>query len=266
MAAPLEIDWYDTPLWYDMIFDVDTPKEADFLERAYEVHADVPRKRESLRVLEPACGSGRLVVELARRGHRVTGNDLSRPMLDYAEDRLGSEGLKAKLVQGDMAQLGMKGPFDIAHCLVSTFKYLLTEADTLSHLRSVAECLVTGGIYCLGFHLSDYDRVTNERERWDVERDGARVICNIQGWPPDKKRRREKVRSRLRVDQGTGAGEQVQETVWEFRTYDAAEVRHMLAQVPEFEHVATHTFQYDLDETLELEEHPFDVLLILRKR
>ncbi|HEV2527611.1 MAG TPA: class I SAM-dependent methyltransferase [Thermomicrobiales bacterium] len=41
-------------------------------------------------ILELACGTGRILVPLARAGYRVTGVDLSEPMLDRARDALES--------------------------------------------------------------------------------------------------------------------------------------------------------------------------------
>ena len=74
-----EIDWYDLPALYDIVFDVDTPREADFLEEIQRRYGDTRQRR----VLEPACGSGRLIVALARRGWTVFGTDLNAPMLGY---------------------------------------------------------------------------------------------------------------------------------------------------------------------------------------
>lgn len=258
-----EIDWYDTPLYYDLVFDVGTVEEADFLEAAHSRWA-LPAGR-GRRVLEPACGSGRLVVELARRGWRVQGSDLSRPMLDHAAERLAGAGLQAKLSVQDMSDLRLGAArFDLAHCLVSTFKYLLDEKTAEAHLRGVAEALRPGGIYVLGFHLTDYEDDRRNRERWVVERGRTRVVCNIQGWPPDRKRRREAVRSRLVVHEGER--ELRSETSWEFRTYDAAQVRRLLRRVPELEHVATRDFNYRIDEELDLDGEHLDVVLVLRRR
>lgn len=265
MTTVEAIDWYDTPQWYDAIFDVDTEREADFLEGAVELYG---RSRETprapRRAFEPACGSGRLVSELARRGWRVQGSDLSQPMLDYARERLRAEGLRARLECADMTTSRARGSVDLAHCLVSTFKYLLTERAATSHLRSVAASLAPGGIYCLGLHLTDYAKTSKTRERWVAEKDGAEVVCNIQGWPADRKARLEQVRSRLSISDGERRRQT--ETVWHFRTYDVRQLRALLARVPELEHVATHSFFYDLDETVELTPDRYDALLILRRR
>lgn len=257
------LDWYDTPLYYDLVFDEDTDREAEFLEAILEEYATCA-VRPSPRVYEPACGSGRLVVELAKRGMRVTGSDLSRPMLDYARERVRNEGLSATLAQGDMATYKPRGSFELAHCFVSTFKYLTTEASARAHLESVASVLRPGGVYALGFHLTDYDRTTKSRERWNVKSGGTEVTCTIQGWPADRRKRLEDVRSRLVVREG--GEERRSETNWQFRTYDARQVRRLLATVPALEHVATFDFHYDAEEPLEFGRDQEDTLLILRRR
>lgn len=261
MGAFTQTDWYDTPALYDYIFDVDTGREADFLE---ELHARFGASRGK-RAFEPACGSGRLVHALVQRGWRVTGTDLSQPMLDHARGRLREDGLRATLKRADMAQFESKSRFDLAHCLVSSFKYLLSERAARSHLRCVACVLAPGGLYVLGFHLSSYDSDKRNRERWVVERAGVRVVCNIQDGPPDRASRLEPVRSRLVVE---AADDEVRrsETNWQFRTYDAAEVRRLLRAVPELEHVATYDFNYDLECPRELDDSQLDLVLVLRRR
>ena len=152
-ASFRELDWYETPLYYDIIFDVDTVREADFLEAVYARYVLSRGKR----VLEPASGSGRLLIELARRGWRATGFDSSEAMLRYSRQRLEQEGLSARLVHARMQDFELAGPYDLAHCLVSTFKYLLEEGDARSHLERVAGALAPGGVYVLGMHLSEYE-------------------------------------------------------------------------------------------------------------
>lgn len=253
------IDWYDTPRYYDLIFDADTTLEADFLEQALETYGETRGRR----VLEPACGSGRLVVELARRGYDVMGYDLSRPMLDYAGARLEQAGLSARLELGALEEYAPPGRYDLAHCLVSTFKYVATEAGARAHLERVARALKVGGIYVLGFHLSDYDMQSRMRERWTASEGGTEVVCNIQSWPPERRRRRERTRSRLVVQEG---GKELRsETEWWFRTYDAAQARRLLASVPAFELVALHDFNYELDYTRELDDSQLDCLFVLRR-
>jgi SAM-dependent methyltransferase len=258
-----EIDWYELPRFYDMIFDLYTRKEADFLEAAHERYAATRGRR----ALEPACGSGRLVHEMARRGWRVEGSDLSESMLDYGRERLSRSGLRARMTRGDMAAIpdpGARRRFDLAYSLVSTFKYLASEAQARAHLRGVARALKPGGIFVLGFHLTDYTETGTSRERWVAERGGTRVVCNIHGWPPDRRSRRERVRSRLTVEEG-GRSRRA-ETNWSFRTYDARQARSLLRSVPQLELAATHDFDYELKRPRELGGERLDTLMVLRRR
>ena len=264
MAEKSEDDWYRTPLYYDIIFDQDTAEEADFIEAAAARHHTVGKKRP-LRVFEPACGSGRFVVELARRGHLVSGFDLEPAMVEFTQKRLDDEVQDARLQVGKMQGFDLgRRDFDVAHCFVSTFKYILDERGARSHLRNVAMHLRKGGIYLLGFHLSDYAKAKPARETWHGKRGGVQVECVIDSDAPDQATRTERVRSSLRIKEA-GRSKRL-DSAWDFRTYDAGQVRSMLAAVPELALEACYDFRYDLDEPRELEDDWDDVILVLKKR
>jgi SAM-dependent methyltransferase len=262
MALFEAIDWYDTPRYYDLIFDEDTDQEADFIEAAMARY--VPASKGTRRILEPACGSGRTLTELARRGHRVSGFDASEPMLEFARERLRGAGCKASLRRGVLQEFHYKTRFHLAHCLVSSFKYVLDGPGAQASLECTANCLLPGGVFLLGVHLTDYTVKSRQRERW-VVRDGAlEVISNTQTWPADRRLRTERVRNRLKVtEDGT---ERRTETNWHFRTYNARELRALVRSVPSFEIVAVHDFHYDIEWTGELQDDASDVILVLHKR
>jgi SAM-dependent methyltransferase len=256
-------DWYDTPLYYDIIFDADTPREADFLEAVHQRHG---RRGRSRRVLEPACGSGRLVLALAKRGWKVDGFDGNPQMLNFAEQRLSKAGLKAKLWEDWMQsfQAGKHQPYDLAHCLVSSFKYLLTGRHAAECLRRVADSLKPGGLFVLGVHLTCYPNNPKEHERWEAERDGIRVVCDTHTWPANPVTRREELRTQLCITRGDRT--HTQETTWQFRTYDASQMRRLLRSIPSLELVACYDFTYDLETPRQLDDSYSDIILILRRR
>jgi len=262
MPGFAEFDWYDTPLYYDIVFAGDEARECAFLEGVLERFG--PRRTRTRRILEPACGSGRLLAELARRGNDVWGFDLNERMLDFARQRLARARLKAHLFQARLEDFEVPREFDLAHCLVNTFKYLLDEGSVQRHLRAVAAALRPGGLYVIGLHLTQYEDRRCNHERWNCAREGVEVTCNIRGWPAQRATRLERVRSRLRV-RASGL-ERRSQTEWSFRTYDWSELAATLRRARAFEHVASFDFAYDLARPRRMPDDQLDVVVVLRKR
>ena len=252
--------WYDHPQYYDMAFREDTGLEADFIEAAGRKYCGFPIRR----LLEPACGSGRLVVELAARGYRVTGIDLNEPALKYLRQRLARRKVKAKVVHGDMTQFTLPQPVDIAYCFLNSFRHLLSESAARNHLQCVARNLRPGGLYLLGMHLVPPDAHDESIERWVVREGRTQVSTDLRVASTDHRRRVEKMRVSLLVRRG--------EKLWRFRSefelrlYNAAQIRRLFAGVPEFELCDVYDFWYEIDEPLELDDEISDTVFVLRKR
>jgi SAM-dependent methyltransferase len=133
----------------------------DDLARYYDAdHAtfddDVPFYRELARraggrVLEAMCGSGRLLVPLARAGLRVSGVDSSAAMVDLARERLGAAGLlsRAELLLGDVRETLPRGPFELAIVALNSFMHLVTKEDQLEALARLHGALEPGGLLAL---------------------------------------------------------------------------------------------------------------------
>ena len=259
-------DWYDTPLYYDIIFDAGTQVEASFLHGLWDRHGFVVKGRK--RVLEAACGSGRVMAAMLERGWMTDGFDANEAMLKHACSRFN--GLTAPRNRWRVWRDGLSDfevpqgrRYHLAHCMVSTFKYLLNESEARNCLQRLSQVLLPGGLLVLGVHLTNYARSGCEHERWEEERDGIQVICNTRTWPADRRRRLERVRTRLRVsEQGVT---RAQETNWQFRTYDARQLRSLLAGIGELELVACHDFQHDLNISRSLDDAYADLVVVLRR-
>ena len=97
------------------------------------------------RLLDLCCGPGRHAVPLAQLGYRVTGLDLSRPLLARAA-AAADGGPPVGLVAADMRRLPFAdGSFDAVLNLFNAFGYLEDEAQDELVLAEVARVLAPGG-------------------------------------------------------------------------------------------------------------------------
>ena len=264
-AKPLVGDWYDHPEIYDLSLRDETPLEAAFVEAACRKYCDFPVRR----LLEPACGSGRLVAEMAARGYDVTGLDLNTKALAYLRKRLARRKLSAEILQADMTDFCLPQPVDAAVCMVNSFRHLLTEEAARRHLECVAENLRPGGIYILGLHLVPPDAAEESIERWRTREGRTQVSTDLRVVAFDRRRRIETLQVSLRVHRPTRSDTSQQ---WRFRgrfdlrLYTAAQMRSLLNSVPAFELCDVYDFWYEIDYPLVLNDVISDTVLILKKR
>ena len=97
-------------------------------------------------ILDVPCGHGRLALEFAPLGYRVTGVDLSAEALTHARaaDVKGAIAWEHR----DMRDLPWRDRFDAAFCFGNSFGYLDDEGN-LAFLRSVASALKPGARFVL---------------------------------------------------------------------------------------------------------------------
>ncbi len=133
--------------YMDEPFVTATVAEVDFIERLF-------RLEPGARVLDLGCGTGRHSVELARRGYRVTGVDLSRGMLDQAAAAAAAAGVSVELVKADATVFATTTRFDVALCLCEgSFGLLGATDDPFEHehaiLRTMLRALRPGGRFMI---------------------------------------------------------------------------------------------------------------------
>jgi len=252
-------NWYDCPQYYDLAFRSETRPEADFIEAACRKYCAFPVRH----LLEPACGTGRLVAELAHRGYRVTGFDLSQPSLSYLHRRLARRRLQATVFRADMADFSLPHPVDAAYNTFDSFRHLLTEPAARHHLQCVADSLRPGGIYILGFHLLPPDASEECTERWTERSGSTGVTVTLRVVASNRRRRLETIRISLLVRRG--ATELRLRDEFPLRLYTAAQFRRLLAQVPAFELLDVYDFWYEIDQPLRLNDEISDTVFILQK-
>jgi SAM-dependent methyltransferase len=183
---------YLAPVLYDVVNTPDTAPEVDALERAARRFAR--RSGESSVWLEPACGTGRYLRVLARRGRRVRGYDPLPAALRYARGRLDVLGADHRLVEADFtAPLPRPvGRADVAFCPVNSVRHLPDDRDVLAHFEQIASALRRGGVYLVGIDLHHAGREPDE-DVWTATRGALSVQQVIQYLPPEGRARIETV-------------------------------------------------------------------------
>jgi SAM-dependent methyltransferase len=148
-------------LWRKIADPEQTRAEADFLEKT------LGRKT---RLLDVPCGNGRHALELARRGCRVTGLDISQEFIGEARELAKARKLKAEFVQGDMRQLRWRSEFDGVFCVGNAFGYL-EYSDMLRFVDGLARALAPGGRFVIetGMAAESILPTLKEREWYQVQ-------------------------------------------------------------------------------------------------
>jgi SAM-dependent methyltransferase len=114
-------------IYDDNGFTKNTLHEVDFLLEELQVPPGA-------RILDVGCGTGRHSIELARRGYRVTGLDLSAEMLARARAKAQAAGVHVDWVRGDATKFSIDAPFDAAICLCEgAFGLLGSSDDAVEH-------------------------------------------------------------------------------------------------------------------------------------
>jgi SAM-dependent methyltransferase len=117
------------------------------------------------RVLDAGCGTGRVAVELARRGHSVIGVDADAAMLAAAH----AKSAELTWIQADLADLTALSleTFDLV-LLAGNVMIFLTQGTEGSVVRQLADRLAPRGLLVAGFslrpdrlQLEEYDRLTD---------------------------------------------------------------------------------------------------------
>lgn len=142
---------------------------------------DRPRPR-SLRVLDLACGFGRIANRLALLGHRVTGVEYQRGFLEIARSAAAQIGIldapgygpSVSYIQGDMRTIDFDEEFDRAIMMFNSFGYFPDE-ENFQVLQGIAQALKPNGL--LGFDIANRDGVlVNFHPHYVTEKDDALMI------------------------------------------------------------------------------------------
>ena len=116
-------------------------------------------------ILELGCGTGRVLLSLARQGYRITGIDASAAMLERARAKIAEENLteRVNLVEQEMRELELGERFNLAFAALNSFAHLHTTDDQLATLARIRRHLNPGGLLVLDMFNPDMGRLLDTR-------------------------------------------------------------------------------------------------------
>lgn len=177
------------------------------------------RLRPRARILDVPCGYGRHALELAQRGFRVTGVDISPQLLARAREAAAASGVAAEFHRADMRRLRYRQRFDAALNLFSSFGYF-GDAGDLQVLKKFRRALRPEGRLVL--HLATRDWSLRKFQPRDRSRMGEYVVTQKRSFDFET--------STLTMQWTARRGRQVRRGTVCLRLYSAHELVRMLKQ------------------------------------
>ena len=127
---------------YDYVMrHVDYVHWADYVESLAERHGPTPT-----RVLDLACGTGTLALELGKRGYDVSGADGSAAMLGVAREKAEAIGSDIPFHHRDLLWLRDLPRFQWVLCLYDSINYLMSLDDVSRALEEMHGVVEPGGL------------------------------------------------------------------------------------------------------------------------
>jgi len=128
------------------------------------------------RILDLACGAGRISLELASRGFKVTGVDRTRSYLDRASEQAKKESLDIEFIQEDMRTFKRKEEFNAVISMFTSFGYFEDAEEDKQVVANVCDSLKSGGSFLIETHGKEtLAKIFRERD-WNENEDGVIVL------------------------------------------------------------------------------------------
>ncbi len=135
-------------------------------------------------ILDLGCGIGRISLEFARRGFRVTGVDRTIRYLEQARQQAEKENLNVEFIHSDMRAFMRPDAFDSVVSMYTTFGYFENQADDRRVVNNIYISLKPAGTVLIDIHGKETLAKIFQERQWS-EREGAILLQEhkvIQNW------------------------------------------------------------------------------------
>ncbi|MCZ6634947.1 MAG: class I SAM-dependent methyltransferase [bacterium] len=152
---------------YDYVMrHVDYVHWASYVESLLARHDLAP---ESL--IDLACGTGSLALELARRGYQMSGSDGCAEMLVVGKEKVKRQGYEIPFYHRNLLDLSSLSTFEGVLCLYDSMNYLMTLSNMATALQQVRRVVSPGGVFifdvCTESNSMRYFRDMTDKDQGD---------------------------------------------------------------------------------------------------
>lgn len=141
---------------YDKLTDnIEYKKRADYVSTLFDRYG--VRGKEP--ILDLACGTGSLTIELAKLGYDMIGVDSSYAMLSQAQNKKYEENVDVLFLCQDMTELDLYGTISGAICMLDSLNHLDSAEDVKRTIEKVGLFMEHGGIF-----IFDVNTIYKHRE------------------------------------------------------------------------------------------------------
>lgn len=121
------------------------------------------------RVLELACGTGRIYLRLLKKGIDAYGIDISPRMIKILKNKAAAKGLRPRVSVAGMADFRLAQRFDLVIIPFRAFLHLVTVKEQLRALKNIRRHLLPGGRLILNFFQPDPAYIATWYGRTDTQ-------------------------------------------------------------------------------------------------
>ena len=129
---------------YDRLMgaNVDYRRMCGYIMALFSRHGHTPEI-----VLDAACGTGSLALQMLARGIEVIGADASADMLSMAAEKAAVKGLALPLVNQSLERLDLYGSVDGAVCTLDSLNHITGRRALYAAMKNIGTFLRPGGLF-----------------------------------------------------------------------------------------------------------------------
>ncbi len=125
---------------------------------------------EEDKILDQCCGIGRHSLELARRGYKVTGIDITEKYLEEAREKAQTEALDVEFIKADIREFERDNFYDACINFYTSFGYSQYEDENIKVIENVHSSLKPGGRFLLDVMGKEVlDKIYTDEDLWRID-------------------------------------------------------------------------------------------------